>query len=179
MLKIHTHARAHLPHLWKPQLGDDWCLHPAGVCLDPAKYGGQGVRCSVSYICMFLCQLLSVVCRMCFWFVCVVPCWRWRHYGGCPVTCCWLKRTCSFDLSVSACTPDSFSLPRSTLMDKGRREETRKYHRLENHRGGYEFSELFIGSCLSSFFDTLQMGECMTELTYGTATQLTINFIID
>lgn len=72
------------------------------------------------------------------------------------MTCCWLRRTCSFDLSVSACTPDSFSLPRSTLMDRGRREETRKYHRLEKHRGGYEFSELFIGS-----FDTLQMGKCI------------------
>lgn len=64
--------------------------------------------------------------------VCVVPCWWWRHCGGCPVTCCWLRRTCSSDLSASVCTPGSSSQPRSILMDTERgRLKTCKYYGLK------------------------------------------------
>lgn len=51
-----------LPHLWKPQLLVDWCLHPAGVCLDPAKNGKQNVKAGVPH--MSSSQIFSAVCSL-------------------------------------------------------------------------------------------------------------------
>lgn len=116
---MNINTNTHLPHLWKQQLLADWYLHPVAVCLDPAERGRQkywsATRIRVFYVKGFVQDEQALRFFLC---VRVSPCWWWRCCRGCPAICCWLGRTCSLGLSVSACTPDSSSLPHNTLEKK-------------------------------------------------------------